>query len=90
LKTAQLFKEPLVAQTGEDGRIVQVLTKSKDKYLGWSVDVFFVAVDDNIGAEQQVRKEYGLGPEANVSTLTKLAANNVQALALLPGRVVRA
>ena len=79
-----------MAQASADGRVVQVLTKSIDKDLRWLVELFFVAVDNDIGAEQQLRKARNLGPEANIESLAKLSAINVEALGRSPGQVVAA
>jgi hypothetical protein len=79
-----------VDQADESGRVVQVRRIENENRMGWSVELFFVALDDDTGAAQQVRKEYQLGPNVNVDVLTKLSAGNVRALGLTRGQVLKA
>jgi hypothetical protein len=79
-----------VDQADESGRVVQVRRIENENRMGWSVELFFVALDDDMGAAQQVRKEYQLGPNVNVDVLTKLSAGNVRALGLTRGQVLKA
>lgn len=72
------------------GRVVQVRRLETKNRIGSLVELFFVALDDDIGAEQQVRKECQLGPDGNVNTLAKLSASNVKTLGLVRGQVQKA